>query len=278
MILYGTAWMTTSLGPVAAAGVIGQPLSRALVATCAAHASFAAIKFSLAILAMSNFPPVYAPPPRRRPNNKPTPPTTPPENKPPTRGPRRKLEFPSLSPRRRGPPAPVPALPGTRIQVRRSARSVPKLWLMALTAAGGPAMGAVGSAVAWKAGLVAMPAALSSLSRGSVFSALLAGTLCYGGAGTEVVARWAVFQGIMGAPFAALLSPSALMLVYLCNYYWRVAKSRRSGPGSPPPGVGAKAKGGGGAPSVGVEHEGKDAGDDTEVAEKGDTKAKEQDK
>ncbi|CAM9381590.1 unnamed protein product [Ectocarpus fasciculatus] len=277
MILYGTAWMTTSLGPVAAAGVIGQPLSRALVATCAAHASFAAIKFSLAILAMSNFPPMYAPPPRRRANNnKPTPPTTP-RNRPWTKPPRRKLELPSLSSKRRGPPAPVSAVPGTRIQVRRSARSVPKLWLMALTAAGGPAMGAVGSAVAWKAGLVAMPAALSSLSRGSVISALLAGTLCYGGAGTEVVARWAVFQGIIGAPFAALLSPSALMLVYVCNYYWRVAKSRRSGPGSPPPRVDAKGKGGGDAPGVGAGKEGKDAGDETAEAEKGDTAAEKND-
>lgn len=111
------------------------------------------------------------------------------------------------------------------------------MWLMALTAVGGPAWGATASAVAWKAGLVAIPAALSSLSRGSVLAVLAAGSLCYGGAGTGLVARWAVFQGVFGAPFAAALNPSALIVVYMCNYYWRVLKSRGSSASGPPSGM-----------------------------------------
>lgn len=107
---------------------------------------------------------------------------------------------------------------------------------MAMTAIAGPAWGAVGSAVAWKTGFVAIPAALSSLSRGAVIAVLVAGSLCYGGVGAELVVRWSVFQGVFGAVPAAFLSPSALTVVYIINYYWRVAKSRRLASG-PPPGM-----------------------------------------
>lgn len=260
MVMFHTAWMTTSVCPIACAGAMEQPLGRAMIATATSHAAFAALKFSLAVFAMSSFPPVYVQhSPRRsgrdstsaKPESKPTPKPTASRNKSSTGRPALKLPS-TLLPKRQGSPAAVAAATGarggngqqpvTRIQVRRSAKSVPKLWLMAVTAIAGPAWGAVGSAVAWKAGLVAIPAALSSLSRGAVIAVLVAGSLCYGGAGTGAVARWAVFQGVFGAPLAAILTPSALIVVYLCNYYWRVAKSRRIASGSPP-GMASKGSG-----------------------------------
>ena len=243
MVMFHTAWITTSVCPIACAGVLGQPLGRAMIATASSHAFFSIAKFLLGVFALGSFPPIYSKS-SRRPVPKQQPGT--PKKKPPTRPPALKRPSPLLPTKRRGN---TPAVTGTdkaqqqqqqqqqqqagtrRIQVRRSAKSVPKLWLMALTAVGGPGVGAVGSAVAWKAGAVAIPAALSSLSRGSVLAVLAAGSLCYGGAGTALVARWAVFQGVFGAPFSAVLTPSALILVYLSNYYWRVAKSRRGEPG-----------------------------------------------
>lgn len=258
VVMFHTAWVTTSVCPIACAGVLEQPLGRTMIATASSHAFFAALKFSMAAFALSNFPPVYIKTARRSgrdPGNskpdstKPAPKPAGARKKPPMRRPALKLPSPLL-PKRRVPAAATAARgdrmprPVTRIQVRRSAKSVPRLWLMAVTAVGGPGVGAVGSAVAWKAGAIAIPAALSSLSRGSVLAVLAAGFLCYGGAGTTLVARWAVCQGVFGAPFAAALSPSALAGVYLCNYYWRVgkARSRREGSGQAP-GVGGADKG-----------------------------------
>ncbi len=242
MVMFHAAWMTTSVCPIACAGVVNQPLGRAMIATASSHAFFCTLKFLLGVLALGSFPPIYVQSSRR-----PVPkPTAARRNKPPMRPPALKRPPPLLNTKRRGNPPTTLVTGGggdkaqqpgaRRIQVRRSAKSVPKLWLMALTAVGGPGVGAVGSAVAWKAGVVAIPAALSSLSRGSVLAVLAAGSLCYGGAGTALVARWAVFQGVFGAPFSAVLTPSALILVYLCNYYWRLAKVKRgeSGPTAPP--------------------------------------------
>lgn len=258
VVMFHTAWMTTSVCPIACAGVLEQPLGRAMIATASSHAFFAALKFSMAAFALSSFPPIYVRTSRRpgrnpgssKPESKPAPKPATSRNKPPVRRPALKLPSPLL-PKRRVPATATAAggekapRPVTRIQVRRSAKSVPKLWLMAVTAVGGPGVGAVGSAVAWKAGAIAIPAALSSLSRGSVLAVLAAGSLCYGGAGTTLVARWAVCQGVLGAPFAAALTPSALLAVYLCNYYWRVGKTkaRRDGSG-PAPGVGGTDRGG----------------------------------
>lgn len=252
MVMFHAAWMTTSVCPIASAGSMEQPLGRAMIATATSHAAFAALKFSLAALAMSGFPAVYMQQsPRRsgrnaatsKPESKHTPKAAASPNKPPTGRPELKLPS-TLLPKRRGSPAATARArdgkgqqqPVTRIQVRRSAKSVPKLWLMAVTAIAGPAWGAVGSAVAWKTGFVAIPAALSSLSRGAVIAVLVAGSLCYGGAGAGLVARWSVFQGVFGAAPAAFLTPSALIVVYICNSYWREAKSRRVASG-PPPGM-----------------------------------------
>eukprot|EP00903_Cladosiphon_okamuranus_P011750 g11045.t1 len=256
VVMFHTAWMTTSVCPIACAGVIEQPLGRAMIATVSSHVFFATLKFSMASFALSSFPPIYVKTARRpgrhaagsKPESKPAPNPAASRNKPPRRRPALKLPSPLL-PNRRVPAAATATAteaaggdkkpqPVTRIQVRRSAKSVPKLWLMAATALGGPGVGAVGSVVAWKVGAIAMPAAISSLLRGSMLAVLAAGFLCYGGAGTTLVARWAVCQGVFGAPFAAALTPSALLAVYLCNYYWRVgkAKARRDGPG-PAPGM-----------------------------------------
>lgn len=248
VVMFHTAWMTTSVCPIACAGVLEQPLGRAMVATASSHAFFAALKFSMAAFALSSFPPIYVKtsrlsgrnPGSSKPESRSTPTPATSRNKPPVRRPTLKLPSPLLT-KRRVPTAASgnkPPQPVTRIQVRRSAKSVPKLWLMAVTAVGGPGVGAVGSVIAWKAGAIAIPAALSSLSRGSVLAVLAAGSLCYGGVGTTLVARWSVCQGIIGAPFAAALTPSALLVVYLCNYYWRLgkAKSRRDGP-RPAPGM-----------------------------------------
>eukprot|EP00752_Nemacystus_decipiens_P009189 g8209.t1 len=251
IVMFHTAWMTTSVCPIACAGVLEQPLGRAMIATASSHAFFAALKFSMAAFALSSFPPIYVKATRRpgrspgssKPESNPAPKPATSRNKPPVRRPPLKLPSPLL-PKRRVPATATAAggdkapRPVTRIQVRRSAKSVPKLWLMAVTAVGGPGVGAVGSAVAWKAGAVAIPAALSSLSRGSVLAVLAAGFLCYGGAGTTLVARWAVCQGVLGAPFAAALTPSALLAVYLCNYYWRAGKAKSRGNNGPGPAAG----------------------------------------
>lgn len=287
VVMFHTAWMTTSVCPIACAGVLEQPLGRAMIATASSHAFFAALKFSMAAFALSSFPPIYVKTSRRagrnpggsKPESKPASKPATSRNKPPARRPALKLPSPLL-PKRRLPAtaaaaggAKVPQ-PVTRIQVRRSAKSVPKVWLMAMTAVGGPGVGAVGSAVAWKAGAIAIPAALSSLSRGSVLAVLAAGSLCYGGAGTTLVARWAVCQGVFGAPFAAALTPSALLAVYLCNYYWRVvkAKSRRDGPG-PAPGMGGTDKGG-----AADKQQGKNAESGREEGEGGNTPTDEEKK
>lgn len=279
VVMFHTAWMTTSVCPIACAGVLEQPLGRAMIATASSHAFFAALKFSMAAFALSSFPPIYINSSRRpgrnpgssKPASKPAPKPATSRNKPPARRPALKLPSPLL-PKRRVPATGTAAggnkapRPVTRIQVRRSAKSVPKLWLMAVTAVGGPGVGAVGSAVAWKAGAIAIPAALSSLSRGSVLAVLAAGSLCYGGAGTTLVARWAVCQGVLGAPFAAALTPSALLAVYLCNYYWRVGKAK-SGRGSwPAPGMGGTDEGG-----AADKRQGKNAESDGEEGKAGTT-------
>lgn len=236
LVMFNTAWVTTSMAPIAAAGVMGQPLGRAMVATASSHASFAAIKFTMAIFAMTKLPIVpsatnatirrrYGPSagldkPKRI-SRKPT------IGRPQMLFPRRRAHA------HRGASA-VAAGGGDNdkrvtIQVRRAAKTVPRVWLMVVTAVGGPAVGAVVSAVTHRLGHIAVPAALSSVSRGCVLGALAAGLLCYGGAGTWLVARWAVFQGVFGALFAAFVSPSALMFIVLCNYYASAAAFRREG-------------------------------------------------
>lgn len=267
-VMFYTAWVTNCIGPVPAAGAIQQPLGRAMLATVSSHACYAACSFLAAAFSLSTFPPLSMTPARgvRRDSAgpvsgpKPTPkPMGARNNRQRSGRPSLKLPAPLLPSKRRGPPASTPTGPPvTRIQVRRSARTVPKVWLMAATALGGPAMGAVGAAVSWRAGLVAIPAALSSLSRGSAFSVLVAGTLCYGGAGTTLVARWAVFQGVVGGIFAALLTPSALTVVYMCNYYGRMVTDRRRR-GPRPPRGGMKGKGGRGVSGLEAKQEGGDA-------------------
>lgn len=281
MAMFHTAWVTRSVCPIACAGALEQPLGRAMIATASSHAFFAALKFSMAALALSNFPPVYIKSSRRssrkpgspKPESKPAPKPATSRSKSPMRLPTLKLPSPLL-PKRRvpataagGAKAPPPV---ARIQVRRSRKSVPKLWLMAVTALGGPGVGALGSVVAWKAGAIAIPAALSSLSRGSVLAVLAAGFMCYGGAGTTLVARWAVCQGVFGSPFAALLTPSALGVVYVVNYYWRVgkAKSRRNGFGLPPR-MGGTKKGGTTEADLKSKQQGKNAEKDREEGKGG---------
>lgn len=238
VVMFNTAWVTTSTAPISAAGVIGQPLGRAMIATASSHTTFSIIKFSMAMLAMSRLP--TAPPaPDGSTRRRYGPPTARSRRKPgalrkPSLG---RPQVPSLPKRARARGGLSTAAAGAdsakrvTIQVRRSAKSVPRVWLMVVTALGGPSVGAVVSSVTHRLGYIAMPAALSSLSRGSVLGALAAGSLCYGGAGTWLAARWAVFQGVFGALFAAVLSPSALMFVFLCNYYARAVRASRGGPG-----------------------------------------------
>lgn len=244
-VMFNTAWVTTSVAPVAAAGVIGQPLGRAMIATACSHASFAAIKFTLAMLAIAKLPTMPSAPPIDPSRPRRLPPTGPPQ----LRGRRtRKSSIGGRSPRITFPPKRARASPrgdarsstatgGSnhsnhgRIRVLRSPKSVPRTWIVVITALGGPAMGAVASAVTHRRRTIAVRSALTSLYRGSVLGTLLAGSLCYSGAGTSFAARWAVSQGIFGALFAGLLSPSALMFAFLCNYYAMVAgKARRRGP------------------------------------------------
>lgn len=233
LLLFNTAWGTTSTAPIAAAGVIGQPLGRAMVATASAHASFAALKFLMAMWATTQLPIVSVSrgstrsrSDRSSRSRRPTPTV-----RKPMAG-RRQLKFPAKSRRVRSDPlASVDIAKRATIRVRRSAKNVPRVWLMVVTAVGGPAMGAVLAAIAHRLGYIVMPAVMSSLVRGSVLGTFAAGSLCYGGAGTELAARWAVFQGVFGALFASLLSPSALMFVFFVRYYARAAGARGGGPG-----------------------------------------------
>lgn len=250
VVMFNTAWVTTSTAPISAAGVIGQPLGRAVVATASSHTTFSVVKFSMAMLAMSKLPTMssppersggrrYAPPTARSSRGKPGALRKPFLDRP---------QLPSLRKRasaRGGLSAATAGADSAKrvtIQVRRSAKSVPRVWLMVITALGGPSVGAVVSSVTHRMGYIAMPAVLSSLSRGSVLGALAAGSLCYGGAGTWLAARWAVCQGVFGALFAVVLSPTALMFIFLCNYYTRAARAARGGPGK-----GGDGGGGGGA-------------------------------
>ncbi|CAN0266391.1 unnamed protein product [Scytosiphon promiscuus] len=266
--MFYTAWITKCIGPVPAAGALQQPLGRAMLATASSHACYAACSFLAAAFALSTFTPLSMTPtrgfgrdagsPEAGPHSAPKP-VGARNNRQRSGRPSLKLPSPLAPSKRRGPPGTAPTGPPvTRIQVRRSARSVPKVWLMAATVVGGPAMGALGAAVSWKAGLVAIPAALSSLSRGAAFSVLLAGTLCYGGAGTAFVARWAVFQGILGGLLSwVMFTPFSLMVVFMCNYGRMVTDRRRRGP--MPPRGGMRGKGGKGASGLGANREGGDA-------------------
>lgn len=71
-----------------------------------------------------------------------------------------------------------------------------------------------------------MPAVWSSLLRGSALGTLISASLCYGGAGTRLAARWAVIQGIFGVFIAVILSLEMILAVSITNTL--TAAGRRS--------------------------------------------------
>lgn len=239
-VMFSAAWVTTSVAPIAAAGLLGQPLGRAMVATATCHATYAAYKFFLAVVAVLGFQvpdsqtlPKYDGAPSQ------TPATTGPgfekgpgPDKPPARffEPVERRRTRAGMRARRSPVKRVQASRGgtrsdtkPRSQVMYTRRvspvTIPRLWLMLVTAMGGPAIGAVSAVAAYSKGHTVLMAAFSSLVRGSLLGTLAAGTLCFGAAGTELVVKWAVFQGIVGALFAAVLSPSMLAFLAIFMYY-----------------------------------------------------------
>lgn len=225
LVMFNTAWVTTSTAPIAAAGVLGQPLGRAMLATVSSHAIFAISKFTMAygaITAGSNASWKSGTPSRRA-----TPPT-------PRASIKRSRVFPPIN-RRKQPPRlpPAGAVSGrdtavrhNMMYVRRSAKTVPRLWLTAITAFGGPGLGTVAALTSHRFGLISIPAVWSSLLRGSALETLISASLCYVGAGTRLAARWAVIQGIFGVFIAVILSLEVILAVSLTNTL--TAAGRRS--------------------------------------------------
>lgn len=259
LLMFNTAWATTSTAPIAAAGVIGIPLGRAMSATVSSHVTFGAIKFMLAMVAMSKFPAM--PRPRRGPA---------------LRRHRRHSADPSIRnvnhrsryselendssilpqalqkrlARSRVTPGSA-AVSGNitkRLVVKRNPKFVQRTWLILVTALGGPAAGAVAAAVAHRLGFMVVRAVLMSLLRGSVLGTLVSGSLCYGGAAVSFAVRWSVFQGVFGPLFANLLSPSALMFIFFVNCNVTAVRARLTESSST---GGGKASGRGASPRKG---------------------------
>lgn len=227
LVMFNTAWVTTSTAPIAAAGVLGQPLGRAMLATVSSHAIFAISKFTMAYGAITagRNAAWRSGTPSKRPT--PTAPT-------PRASIRRSRVFPPINRRERPPrlpPAGVVSGADTTVRhrmiyVRRSSKTVPRLWLTAITAFGGPGVGTIASLATHRFGLVSIPAVWSSVLRGSALGTLISASLCYVGAGTQLAARWAVIQGIFGVFIAVILSLEMILAVSITNTL--TAAGRRS--------------------------------------------------
>ena len=219
LVMFNTAWVTTSTAPIAAAGLLGQPLGRAMVATVSSHAIFALSKFTLAYGAMNVGSdaargPVY--PSSRRPKST-APPPRPSVGRPRTLLPLSRARSPVPGLPAMGTATGVDTTNSITLQVRRSAKTVPRVWLMVVTALGGPGVGTVASLATHRLGLISIPAVWSSVSRGSALGTLISASLCHGGVGTRWAARWAVIQGIFGVFLSFILSLEVLLAVSVVN-------------------------------------------------------------
>lgn len=251
-LMYRTAWVTGSITPVAAAGVLGQPLGRAMVLTASSHTIFAVSKFMMAFLARNlyskprpdDLTPSRRPKPRQRFFER--------EDSPTKTWDQRVRRAPA---RRRAPADGGPGVAGSdksgkrlKISVQRNLSTVPSKWLTGVTAICGPAVGAVCGVVAYTFVYAHPVAMMLSFVQGSVLGTLLAGTLCFGGAGTDLAARWACMQAGFGALFRVMLSQPVLMLIFFTNYAISSGALTGGGLGR---GNGAGDKGEGGGPKEG---------------------------
>ncbi|CAM9560364.1 unnamed protein product, partial [Discosporangium mesarthrocarpum] len=100
----------------------------------------------------------------------------------------------------------------------RKRGSVPPLWLSAVTATGGPAVGTMVALVASRGGRLSFLAANSALWRGSIAATLVSGGLCQTGLGVGVAARWTFLQAAVGSILMPSLSPTTFMFVYFLRF------------------------------------------------------------
>lgn len=209
-VIFVAASQTSGVAPVAAAGLIGQPLGRTMVLTALSHTYYAVSKFQffLFALAIKNFKGVTPRQQRENSSVKPTP--------KPTRG-----KSPTLFPKRTRRPirrtAVKPAGTSTAMSrdpallaFRGQASTMAPQWLTVIAALCGPAIATVSAAVALEFKIGKVLPMVKSFWLGSVLGSLLAGTLCFSGAGTELAARWSVLQAMFGLPFQALLNDGLL--------------------------------------------------------------------
>lgn len=208
-VMFVAASQTSGVAPVAAAGLIGQPLGRTMVLTILSHTYYAVSKFQffLFALAIKNFKGVTAKQQRENSSVKPIPKPT--RRAPPSLFPkhRRRPVRPAVKPAARSTPmSKDPAL----IAFRNQTNTMAPKWLIVVAAFCGPSIATVSAAVALDLKLGKVMPILKSFFLGSVLGSLLAGSLCFSGAGTELAARWAVLQAMFGLPFQALLNDNLL--------------------------------------------------------------------
>lgn len=228
--IFLTAWVSASVGSVAAAGVLGQPLGRTMVLTALSHTIFSVYKLVLALMATSKH--SRNPTPKERQQNQ----FAMPKAKVPSRRfstTRRKFPRPFLkrNTQRRNAAVKPAAISAGRLQTTKGvddptgrnntvtiaeAHKVPK-WLIVVAAIFGPAVATVSGVVAYHFGGAVPITTMSALAQGSVLGTLLAGTLSWSGAGTDAVARWATLQYVGGLLFQLLLSDGVLMTVFFVN-------------------------------------------------------------
>lgn len=225
------AWTTISTAPIAAAGVVGQPLARAMIATLLAHACYVVVKFNMAQFALTRFRipeellPEKVQKERRRQaqmdaenRRKREEEVTKKEHHPTNfKLPLPKVRLLQKSPRKHThqEKSADPKRGTTTLKIVPTAGTVPPAWLMLVTALAGPAPGVCAAAVAYKMGHILGGASISSLLQGSVLGTFFAGSLCLGGVGTMFAAKWSSLQGRFATIIGAFLSFDVLFAVFM---------------------------------------------------------------
>ncbi|CAM9346289.1 unnamed protein product, partial [Sphacelaria rigidula] len=229
--IFLTAWVSASVGSVAAAGVLGEPLGCAMVLTASSHTIFSVYKLVLALMATSRH--TRNPTPKEQRQNQFAMPKAKVPSRPFSKSKRKTPpQFLKRHTRRRKDAVKPAAISAGRLQNIKElddatgrmndaitiaeAHSVPK-WLIVVAAIFGPAVATVCGVVAYHLGGAVLITTMSALAQGSVLGTLLAGTLSWSGAGTDAVARWAMLQYFGGILFRLLLSDGVLMTVFFVN-------------------------------------------------------------
>ncbi|CAM9710712.1 unnamed protein product, partial [Choristocarpus tenellus] len=207
------AWATSSCVVIPTSGLIGLPLARAMVSTVCAHIAYSFLKFTIGSVALNI-------------TTLPHPQST--GSGGTGAGPGTKVgQGPSAVAQRR----PLKRFSASKHEhflvvmktgsdgcgtpmVARRLGTIPPLWLVIMTMAGGPAVGTLVAIVASR-GHLDDEAARGALFRGVVACTLFAGGLSLGGKGAVFAARWAGLQAAIGMLCARILSPASLLFLYL---------------------------------------------------------------